>query len=158
MNTSKAHASFCNAQDSNFRMLPALGIAAVGCTSSSAFTQSDSSRFTALTHLTPSVSESVDPILLLPSRPTPAPLGPISYNTLSSQQHTSTGQICHPKSDLSPKPLELACFIPVCLPARCVCHVSIHVCPLLISLFTQSFTPCLPPAILKHAWSDSHTD
>lgn len=90
---SAAQYSLCHAQDPNFRMLPALGIAAVGCTSNASFTQSDADRFTALTHLTSSVPESLDPILLPPSRPTPAPLGPISYNTLSAQQHPSAASL-----------------------------------------------------------------
>ena len=87
------HHRLCNAQDSKFRMLAALGIAAVGCTTTSSFTQSDADRFTALTHLTPSVPESLDPILLPPSRPAPAPLGPIAYNTLPAQQHPSSGSL-----------------------------------------------------------------
>ena len=74
-------------------MLAALGIAAVGCTTTSSFTQSDADRFTALTHLTPAVPESLDPILLPPSRPAPAPLGPISYDTLPAQQHPSSGSL-----------------------------------------------------------------
>lgn len=74
-------------------MLAALGIASVGCTTTTSFTQSDADRFTALTHLTPSVPESLDPILLPPSRPAPAPLGPIAYNTLPAQQHPSSGSL-----------------------------------------------------------------
>lgn len=88
-----AHHRLCNAQDSKFRMLAALGIAAVGCTTTSSFTQSDADRFTALTHLTPAVPESLDPILLPPARPVPAPLGPIAYNTLPVQQHLSSGSL-----------------------------------------------------------------
>ena len=88
-----AHHRLCNAQDSKFRMLAALGIAAVGCTTTSSFTQSDAHRFTALTHLTPSVPESLDPILLPSSRPAPAPLGPIAYNTLPAQQQPSSGSL-----------------------------------------------------------------
>ena len=65
-------------------MLATLGVAAVGCTASSAFTEADARRFTALSHLTPAVPESLDPLLLGPSRPTP--LGPISHNTLPGQQ------------------------------------------------------------------------
>ncbi len=88
-----AHQRPCNAQDSKFRMLAALGIAAVGCTTTSSFTQSDADRFTALTHLTPAVPESLNPILLPPSRPAPAPLGPIAYNTLPAQQHPSSSSL-----------------------------------------------------------------
>lgn len=80
-------------QDGSFRMLAALGIAAVGCTTTTSFTQSDADRFTALTHLTPSVPESLDPIQLPPSRPAPAPLGPISYNTLPAQQNPTAGPL-----------------------------------------------------------------
>ncbi|DBA79408.1 hypothetical protein WJX79_002219 [Trebouxia sp. C0005] len=79
--------------DSKFRMLAALGIAAVGCTTTSSFTQSDAGRFTALTHLTSAVPESLDPILLPSSWPAPAPLGPIAYNTLPAQQHPSSGSV-----------------------------------------------------------------
>ena len=71
-------------------MLAALGIVAVGCTSSSAFTQADADRFTLLSHLTSSVPESLEPILLPPSRPHPAPLGLISHNTLPLQQQPSS--------------------------------------------------------------------
>lgn len=80
-------------QDSSNRMLAALGIAAVGCTSSTAFTQADADRFTALSHLTSSVPESLDPILIPPSRPYPAPLSLISHNTLPFQQQPSSGSL-----------------------------------------------------------------
>lgn len=67
-------------------MLATLGVAAVGCTASSAFTEGDAHRFTALSHLTPAVPESLDPVL--PAPPGPTPLGPISHNTLSAQQQS----------------------------------------------------------------------
>ncbi|KAL3143576.1 hypothetical protein ABBQ38_002373 [Trebouxia sp. C0009 RCD-2024] len=72
--------------DSSSRMLATLGVAAVGCTASSAFTEGDAHRFTALSHLTPAVPESLDPVL--PAPPGPTPLGPISHNTLSAQQQS----------------------------------------------------------------------
>ena len=75
-------------QDSNFRMLPVLGIAAVGCASSTAFTQLDADRFTALSQLTPTVPELLEP--LPASQNPPGPLGPICHNILPSQ-HPSTG-------------------------------------------------------------------
>ncbi|KAL3134023.1 hypothetical protein ABBQ32_008457 [Trebouxia sp. C0010 RCD-2024] len=75
--------------DSSSRLLATLGVAAVGCTASSAFAETDARRFTALSHLTPAVPESLDPVLLAP--PGPAPLGPISHNTLSAQQQPLRG-------------------------------------------------------------------
>ena len=78
------HQSCLCLQDSSNRMLASVGIAAVGCTAGTAFTQADADRFTALSRLTTAVSESLEPTLLPPSRP--APLGPLSHNTLSFQQ------------------------------------------------------------------------
>ena len=69
-------------------MLASLGIAAVGCTANTAFTQADADRFTALSHLTPAIPQSLEPTLLQPSRP--APLGPLSHNTLSAQHQPLT--------------------------------------------------------------------
>ena len=69
-------------------MLANVGIAAVGCTASTAFRQADADRFTALGQLTPAVAESLEPTLPAPSRPTL--LGSLSHNTLSVQQQPLT--------------------------------------------------------------------
>lgn len=72
-------------------MLAVLGVAAVGCTASTAFTQADAHRFTAFSQLTPAEPESLDPSL--PTFPRPTPLAPIPHNTLPAQQQPLGGPL-----------------------------------------------------------------
>lgn len=98
-------------QDSNYKLLPMLGIAAVGCTSVAAMTYSDAVRLTAMSQLTPSAPNLLEPLQppmnlgagLLPqaaplAAPPGPPLGPLSSNVLPAQNLAA--EVARPRAAL----------------------------------------------------------